>query len=168
MSVASRAIEKAIKKGFIKPKEEGEPKPLPAETPVEPSTDKGEDQDKKDQPEAGGPGPLFGGSIEEDQPILQDPGTTLEGIPSDDEIRHLKKPIAILSQYLDGKVVYLVRTEEMASEMEKQGKVAFTPDEIKKLSALFRVTNKDEWITHLKFVCHTKKLMSGSRVVEVK
>jgi hypothetical protein len=172
MSLAREIFEEMVKKGQVKqvpeplpsPHEgEGlsacrgqrEPEPLQLETPV--------------QPEPGTPGPLFGGSIEEDQP--EDQGITsqvlcLEGVPSDEEIDRIRKPIPILSQYLDGKVVYLVKDEEMGAPLEAEGKVVFTPEEIKTLAEKFHSMDRDAWVSFLKAVCLTKKTFEGSKVVE--
>lgn len=181
MSLASNLLEKMKKKGQVKigPEplpsphvDEGEPEPLPSENPVQPSTDSNEDPGRVDQPGTRGPGPLFGGSIEGDQPDGQaitpqsDNGGIIEGIPSDEEMDRIRKPIPILSQYLDGKVVYLVRDEEMAQEIEKQGKVAFTPGEIRTLAEKFPSMDRNEWLLFLKAVCLTKKTFEGSREIE--
>ena len=165
MSLAREIFEKMVRTGQVK----GEPEPLPLETPVQPSKPPGVDPVKGGQPEPGTPGPLFSGSIEEDLP--ESHGVTpqapcLKGIPSDDEINRLKKPLPILSQYLDGEVVYLVRDEEMASEAEKQGKIAFNPGEIIAMTALCQSRGKDEWISCLKAVCQAKKVFEGSRVIK--
>ncbi|MGA2465524.1 MAG: hypothetical protein ABSH06_14355 [Thermodesulfobacteriota bacterium] len=171
MSLAREIFEEMVKKGQVKQVQEPLPSPhvgegLPADSgQEEPETD----PVKGDQPEPGTPGPLFGGSIEEDQP--EDQGVTpqspcLQGVPSDEEIDRIRKPIPILSQYLDGKVVYLVRDEEMAQEVEKQGKVAFTPEEIRTLTEKFHSMDRDAWVSFLKAICLTKKTFEGSKVVE--
>ena len=93
-------------------------------------------------------------------PPMEDQGE--KGQPTDPLF---DKHIAIESRHLDGEAVYLAPNEKMASEVEKKGLIAFTPQEINVMSDLERSMGKDEWISHLKAVFQTKKMFEGTRIV---
>ncbi len=114
----------------------GEPEPLPLGIPEQPSKDRDADHGQLWQPKPETPGSLF------------------------------NKPIAIESRYLDGSMVYLVPNEIMASEIEKQGLIVFTPQEISIMKKLERSMSKEQWISHLKAIFQTKKAFGGPRVIE--
>jgi hypothetical protein len=75
------------------------------------------------------------------------------------------RPISIESRHLDGAIVYLVRDDEMASEVERKGLVAFTKAEIRAMAATERSMEKEEWISYLKAIYQTKKEFEGAKVV---
>lgn len=78
-------------------------------------------------------------------------------------IRNLKKPLAVQSQILD-EVIYLVPNEEMARQIEDEGKVAYTPEEIMALSRASKDRDREEWIDFLKKMQLVKKIFMGSRI----
>jgi hypothetical protein len=79
-------------------------------------------------------------------------------------IRELKKPLLIDSIIL-GEIIYLVANEEMAKEVEPEGKVAYTPEEIAALSRKSKTMDWQEWVGFLKMFHRTKKTFLGSRIL---
>jgi hypothetical protein len=98
-------------------------------------------------------------SIEEEEEKRRTDKEYLLSIP----IRELRKPLAVYSQILD-EVIYLVANEEMARQVEAEGKVAYIPEEITALDRASKTRSQEEWIDFLKKMHLVKKMFMGSRI----
>ena len=78
--------------------------------------------------------------------------------------RRLLRPLAVESHFLKGEFIYLCANEDQARECEREGKVAYTPDETAILKTKFETIPPDDYIKHLRAVHETKKTFPGSRV----
>lgn len=78
-------------------------------------------------------------------------------------IRELKRPLAVHSQILD-EIIYLVRDEQMARQIEGGGKVAYLPEEIAVLSRKLKTMEWGEWIVFLKILHMAKKTFERSKI----
>jgi hypothetical protein len=76
----------------------------------------------------------------------------------------LPAPLAVESRFLEGEIIYLCANEGQAKECENQGKVAYTPDEVRILRAKFKTLPLEDYVKHLRMIHETKKQFPGSRV----
>lgn len=145
MSLASDLLEKMKRKGQIKIK----PEPLPSEKPVEPAKDQSVEKEKRDQPETGGPGPLFGESIDGDLPAA----------PAEGRAKRTKMaPVKIFSKLFDEEIWLVSDPEEMEALVSKGVKEAiYVVGEIPALEG------RDP--ESLRAVHETKKVFPGSVTV---
>lgn len=145
MSLAREIFEKMVRTGQVK----GEPEPLPLETPGQPSQVPVVDPVRGDQPEPETPGPLFGGSIEEDQ--LESQKISTGGGAKKDKI----SPVKIYSR-LFGEEIWLVADQEEMETLVSKGvkEVVYMAGEI----PLLKEMNKEKLIT----IHSVKKIFQGA------
>lgn len=144
MSLASDLLEKMKKKGQLKIK----PEPLPEENPGEPSEDQGADHGQPEQPEPGGVGPLFSGSIEGEKPESQK-------APAEGKVKGARMaPVKIFSKLFDEEIWLVADQEEMEALVRKGVKeTIYMAWEI----PILRGKSKE----HLKAIHQTKKVFPG-------
>jgi hypothetical protein len=79
-------------------------------------------------------------------------------------VRDLKRPLPIKSLILDGEMIFLCATQEMAEEVEAKGGVAYLPEEISILSRKSSIMDQKELEDLLKRLHAAKKIFLGSRI----